>query len=527
MTQVYDAIVIGAGHNGLACAAYLGRAGRRVLVIEERPIVGGFTTTEETIAAAPGFKFSPAALDVVTGNIPPSVIDELRLERHGLRWVAPDPFYSFVTEDGASLAFWRDYRRTCAEIARYSKRDAENYAIFTEILRAVWATVTPYLMDHPTRPSWSTLWTVATRAFRRRRHLSRATRVLLSAPGAVVAEWFECREVQAALACFAIGGAVSLDEPMSGLVMSVMALQHEWGVRRPIGGMGELTRALAQEVAARGGQVRTSTTVTSLLHDGERVVGVATQSGEEIRARQVVGSIDPITLFLKLAPQSLLKYSVRAELAALGVYRNNVAPLRADVALRERPCLKVGRQRTLELLPGCIMLVSDVDAVRRTSNAIAGGDIASEIPVWISAPSVIDRTLVPPGSTGEGLYIYVPAVPYRLRGGQSWMDVKESVTSKVLDCFERHAPGVAATVICTATRSPEDLRRLSNVYCGHLFHADMSVAQMGPWRPTPALAGYRSPIRGLWHTGAGAHPMGTVCGWPGRAAAQTMLKHKS
>jgi beta-carotene ketolase (CrtO type) len=521
----YDVVVIGAGHNGLACGAYLAKAGRRVLILEERSIVGGFATTEETVAAAPGFKFNPAAMDMATGNIPPCVVDDLDLARHGLRWLSPDPFYSFIDPDGSSIAFWRDYRRTCVEISAFSARDAENYAALTEILRDFWVVISPYMMDHPRRPSMTTIWKVLTRAISRRKHLSRALRVLMSAPGPVLDEWFESPQLRTALACFAIGGVVPLDEPMAGLIMSVMALQHQWGVRRPVGGIGQFTQALAQDVIARGGDIRTSSPVTALIASQGRVIGVATDTGEEIHARRVIGAIDPTTLFLKLAPSDLVPAQVRTELRALGVYRNNFASFRSDVALRETPRLIVAPQRCRELLPSSMMFAQSIDAVRRTSNAIFGGEIAMpRIPVWVSAPSAIDRTLVPPASPGEGLYVFVPAVPFRLRDGMRWNEVRDVVLKDTLDTFEQFAPGVTASIIGCAARSPDDLRAYSNVYQGHLFHADMSAAQMGPWRPTPSLSGYRSPVAGLWHTAAGAHPMGTICAWPGRTAAHTLLR---
>jgi beta-carotene ketolase (CrtO type) len=334
----------------------------------------------------------------------------------------------------------------------------------------------------------------------------------MSAPGPVLDEWFESRELRTALACFAIGGVVPLDEPMAGLIMSVMALQHQWGVRRPVGGMGQFTQALAQDVIARGGEIRTGSPVTALLAAQDQVVGVATRGGEEIRARSVIGAIDPTTLFLRLAPSDLVPAQVRTELGALGVYRNNFASFRTDVALRETPRLIVSAERSRELLPSSMMFATSIEAIRRTSNAIFGGEIA--------------MPLVPPGSPGEGLYGFVPAVPFRLRDGKPWSEVRDAVLNDTLATFERFAPGASASIIGCAARTPEDLRSYSNVYQGNLFNADMSAAQMGPWRPTPSLSGYRSPIRGLWHTAAGAHPMGTICAWPGRAAAQTLLKDK-
>ena len=524
MSSNFDVILIGAGHNGLACAAYLARAGRRVLIVEGRSVPGGFTSTEETIAAAPGFRFSPAALDMATGNIPPSFVDELDLASHGLRWVDPDPFYSYVTPEGTSIAFWRDYRRTCSEIQALSPRDAHRYAELTEILRDVWITAAPYLMGHPRRPALSSLWKIAGHALRRRRHLTRATRVLLSAPGQVIEEWFESPELRAALACFAIGGVVPLDEPAAGLIMSVMALQHEWGVRRPVGGMGALVAALVADVEAHGGLMRTGDPVTTLLHGSGRVLGVATRSGAEYRAALVVGAIDPMTLFGRLAPAELVDARLRTELQALGVSRSNFAAFRVDIALHRRPRLVTGEERSRELLPSSMLLASDFDTVRRTSIAVGAGELPVDLPVWIAAPSVIDRSLVPAGSEGEGLYVFVPAVPRQLRDGGSWAGQRQTIVEQATVAFERIAPGFSRDIVGTAARSPEDIEAASGVYRGHAFHVDMCTSQLGPWRPTPSLAGYCSPIPGLWHTGAGAHPIGTVCGWPGRAAAKRLLQ---
>ena len=367
---MYDVIVIGAGHNGLTCAAYLARAGRKTLVLEERDIVGGFCTTEETIASLPGFKFCPTSLDVSTGNIQPSVFDELGLEKHGLKWIWPDPIYSYVHPDGRSLAFWRDYRRTCQEIEAFSKKDAQNYAVLTEIFTDVWKVASPYLMGHPTRPGMATIVETLRRVAPRVRNLSRAARLLISAPGPVLDEWFESPIVKAALACYSAGGVVSIDEPMSGLIMSIMALQHEWGMRRPIGGVGEITRTLRAEVEANGGEVILGCRVSSLLYTSGRIDGVVAASGREYRAREVIGAIDPITLFKKLMPAELMPDDLDKEMRGIGVYRNNFASFRADVAL-DRPLeLIVGRERTREIEASCMLFAPDVAMVRRAGSRV-------------------------------------------------------------------------------------------------------------------------------------------------------------
>lgn len=519
---MHQALIIGGGHNGLVCAAYLARAGLKPLVLEARDCVGGFATTEATIDAAPGFLFSPTSLDIATGNIPPSVMEELDLARHGLRWVSPDPFYSYVDPDGSSLAFWRDYRKTCGEISAFSRADAERYAELTVILRDTWHVIAPYMMGHPTRPGVRVLGRILLRALRHRRQLTRAVRILLSSPGAVIDEWFESRQLKAALACFAVGGAVPLDEPLAGLIMSVMALQHGWGVRRPVGGMGAFTAALATDIRARGGSVRTGTAVAEIRLRGNSVIGVTTAKGETIDAPLVIGAIDPISLFCRLLPKDSLPEKSSRELRALQVYRSNYSVFRADVALESMPTLITSAARSRELWPSSILLAPDIDFVRRTTAGIGAGALGDQFPLWVAAPSVIDRSLVPEGSAGEGLYIFAPAVPRRLAEG-IWDGSRHKVLSHCLSMLEGYAPGVRQAIIGTAARTPDDLRRFSAVHEGHLFHCDMSASQMGPWRPTPSLAGYASPVDGLWHTAAGAHPFGTVCGWPGRSTAAAVI----
>src|SRR5581483_8598447 len=181
----YDVIVAGGGHNGLTCAAYLARAGKRVLVLEQRDVVGGFCTTEETVPEAPGFRMSRFAAELSTGTIPPTVDAELQLEHEGLRWVHPDPFYAYLAPNGHSIGFWRDVARTCAEIAVFSRRDADASRTFNAIMTALWETVAPYMQGHPTRPAPRTLARMLRAAARGRSHLAEANRMMMSSPGAV------------------------------------------------------------------------------------------------------------------------------------------------------------------------------------------------------------------------------------------------------------------------------------------------------------------------------------------------------
>jgi beta-carotene ketolase (CrtO type) len=522
-----DVIVVGGGHNGLTCAAYLAKAGKQVLVLESRPIVGGFCTSEETVAEAPGFLMNPTSLDHVLTNVEPSIVDQLGLSRFGLRWVAPDPFYSYLHPDGAVIRFWRDHHRTAAEIRRISPKDAEHYVRFHEAMRDFWLVAAPYLMTHPTRPEARALGRVAWRALPLRKNLRVALRTLLSSPGSVIEQWFESEELKAALACFCVSSMGSLEEPGTGVILSAMAIQHHWGVRRPVGGNSAFSDALAAAVNHYGGEVRTSARVESIMTIGGSAVGVRLASGEEIRSDQVVGALDPHTLFRRMVDPDLVPEQVDDELRGMSVLRNNISSFRGDVALSTRPRIAgLSAAESDEVFGSVVLLAPSIDYVRRAVNACLQGVLTEEVPFWVAAPSVADRTLVPPESKGDSLYVYAPCVPYELADDVNWDTEKGKHLDRCLGIYDTYAPGLRESVIGVNATSPKDLTRYSDTYKGHLFHVDLSLDQFGPWRPTPSLAGYRTPIEGLWHTGAGAHPLGTLNGWSGRTTARTLLRTK-
>jgi beta-carotene ketolase (CrtO type) len=521
----YDIVVIGGGHNGLAAAAYASRAGRSVLVLETRHILGGFATTEATVPQAPGYLMNPYAADFVLGNIPPTVDDELDLAREGLRWVRPDPFYSYLDPDGGSFAFWRDASRTVSEIRRFSPVDARQYERFTEVLRDLWLTIYPYLQGHPVRVRPAAVAHIVSNLARRRGNLGIAARMMMSSPGAIIEEWFESRQLQAAMANFAVATMCSLDEPGSGIIMSMMALQHQWGVRRPIGGIGAFSQALAACARRHGTEIRTGTAVESIELTGNRANGVRLVDGSVVTARSVLCTLDPWTMCNRLLPSGALPDSVHRELRGMSVLRNNISAFKGDVAVAAPLSLsRHGRER--ELLPSVMLMAPSLEYVRRSTNAGLRGELTEEIPLWLAVPSVIDRTLVPEGSPGESLYVFLPAVPHELAGGVEWAGEKDKHLDRCLSIIEDYLPGLSGNIIGAQATSPDDLEKVSGIHKGHLFHADMTMSQFGPWRPVPSLAGYTTPVDGLLHAGAGNHPMGTVCGWSGRSAARLLTRDR-
>jgi beta-carotene ketolase (CrtO type) len=517
-----DVLVVGGGHNGLTCAAYLLRGGRTVTVLEANDEVGGFARTLDH-RGIEGFR-GTVAFDHVLTNLPNSIIDELDLARYGHRMVAPDPHYSWLREDGASIAFYRDQARTVEQIRRYSRRDAERYPELMNAFVDLWHTALPYLQDHPTRPTVRTVGTTLARAARHRRSLGTAARMMLSSPAAVIEEWFESPELRAALANFAVGSMAPLDEPGSGFVLSILALMQRWGVRRSVGGNGAFSAALAAAVRALGGEIRTGARVERIVFGDSVARGVALADGTELFADVIVAAIDPHTLLSGLLGEGVLSERMRSELRGMGVLRNNVSALKGDVALELRPALaRHGPQD--DLLSSCMMFCPTIEDVRRSTNAISRGEIPIDAPMWLSVTSVLDRTLVPDETGGaDAAYVYLPAVPFELADGSDWANVKDKVVENALDIFDTFAPGVKNTVSNVAATSPVDLIDISGVHRGSLMHVDQSLAQFGPWRPIPSLAGYQTPWKGLWHTGAGAHPCGLMNGWSGRTTAKRLLK---
>src|SRR5581483_4140706 len=270
----------------------------RVLVLEAADLVGGFSTTEELIPEQPGFRFNKHAIDLFSCMIPTSIVDDLELRRYGFQTVVTDPYATYLGPDGASICQWRDIDRTCAEIAHFSRRDAERYRRFAQTLGDAWNAFLPYLQGHPKRVSPATIVETAKRAAKARKSLGPAMRILMSSPAQVLEEWFERDELKVILGTWAAAtGQVSLETPGSAAGMAMAVLSHRRGCYRAVGGMGAVTGALARVIEAHGGVIRTGAPVACVDADEAGAHGVLLASGEEILASDVVGAVDPAALF--------------------------------------------------------------------------------------------------------------------------------------------------------------------------------------------------------------------------------------
>jgi beta-carotene ketolase (CrtO type) len=520
----FDSIVIGGGHNGLACAAYLGRAGQRVAVVEARGTLGGFTTSEAPFSNHPDVKVPMASMDLATANLPPSIIDALEMRKHGLELIEVDPFYSFITPDGTSMLFWRDVEKTCAELSRISPEDAAAYRDFTADMTAFWRVMAPYMHAHPTRPGITALARMTLSAGRAPKRLARAARVMLMSPRAIIETTFRSPALQAALANFAAASTAPLDQPGTGIILAVMAMQHEWGVNRPVGGMGAFADTLATIGAANNVTFHTGEAVQSIIVEDGTARGIRLANGESLFANNIIGAMDPKTLMLKLLPPSAITPRHAAALNGISVLGANIASARVDLLVQRPPEMVVDSARAAQLLPTSILIgPPSLADVQTYLMGCANGQLGAGIPVWAASPSMLDRSLTPtPGQ--QTFYIFIPAVPWRLAGGQAWSERRDELGELVINQLETVMPGLRGVILARAVRTPEDIQSVSGIERGCAYHADMTLAQMGPWRPTPAMAGYRTPVPGLWHTGAGAHPMGSVNGISGKLAAETVLR---
>ena len=516
-----DVIIIGGGHNGLTCAAYLAKAGKQVLVLEANSQVGGFCLTQE-IPGAPGYLMDTYGHEFPFTTIRPSVVDELELSRFGLKWVAPDPHNTYLSPEGTSWTMWHDLDRTCESIARLSPRDAEYYQRLMRSIMDLTHTILPYLMDHPTRPSLRTIATLIRRAVSHRKSLMTGARFMLCSPLQLI-NGFEREEIRAYFAQNTVTGTFQdIEEPMNTGIFLYFALMHLYPLQRPVGGTGAFAEALAACVSAAGGEVRTSSPVQRVVVRNGKAAGVILQSGDEIEAREVVSSIDPTSLFTRLMDKSDVPPIVQEEVRLMQVTANNVGHFKADLALSRRPTFPK-YSLTDSHIGGGISIAPGVEFIQRLQEANRCGELTDKGPFYIALPSVQDRTMVPPGSQGDSAFIWCGAVPQTLSGGRSWLDHKQIYLDKVIDHLEEYSPGFRDSIIAAHAICPAEFNQ-PWVYRGSSRAVDLVPSQTGPWRPSPSLGGYRTPIGGLWLTGHGTHPMSGYNGWPGRNTARTMLK---
>jgi len=514
----YDIVVIGGGHNGLVCAGYLAKAGQKVLVLEKHNVVGGFTTTEEAIPEAPGFKLIIGAMEH-GGLVDTPIVSDLELERFGLEYMCREEMYFFPFLDGVAVPIYKSVDKTCEAIAEFSKNDAEAYRDFVEFSGALLSLFGAVSYGAP--PTFGELAGAMGSGKAVGMDADRLIRTALSSPRAVVSEWFESEYMRAALAYY---GSVNQTAPStlgSGWAPSLLAGCHSSGQWRAKGGGGKLVECLTQAIEHHGGTVRASAEVTKIVVEDGKVRAVELRSGESIEAKHsIVSSIDAKRVFLDLMDQNLLDPSLIRQVKNITVAGTNVSEFKVDCALDKLPSLDRW-ERGREFIVGMIQPCPSVEYLEREFVDIRRGEFPEAPAVLISVPSVLDDTLAPPGK--HTLWISCFA-PYELSNGRNWDDIREETADHLLDVVAQYLPNIKKTMIGRVINTPLDWYRRTGAIAGNPNHMDMTLDQLFGYRPTPALAAYRTPIKGLYLSGSGVHPGGGLNGIPGHNTAQVVLQ---
>jgi phytoene dehydrogenase-like protein len=520
----YDAIVIGAGHNGLVTACYLARAGLRVLVLERREVVGGACVTEETF---PGFKVSTAAY--VNSLFHTAIVRDLKLADYGYEVLPREPSSFTPFPDERSLLMGPDADMTRKEIAKFSVRDAERYPEYEAMLERVAEVVEPTLTMTPpdvVKPRLSDLRTMLSlgRSFRRLGDAAgEVVEILTGAARPILDRWFESEELKGTLATDAVIGAMASPSMPGTAYVLFHHVMGESGGKRGVwayvrGGMGGLTQALAAAARDLGADVRCDAEVARILVRNGRATGVALASGDEFHAPIVASNADAHVTFLRLLDRSELPEAFVADVERIS-YAS--ASLKINVALAELPSFRA--------LPGSepgahhrgtIHLCPDQDYIERAFDDAKYGRPSAEPVLECTIPSVVDPTVAPPGR--HLMSMFVQYAPYELRDG-SWDDRREAFADRCFDLMDEYAPNFKRSVLDRQVLTPPDLERVFNLTGGNIFQGAMTPGQLFAFRPVPGHARYRTPLRGLYLCGAAAHPGGGVMGTPGLNAAREIL----
>jgi phytoene dehydrogenase-like protein len=522
--NTYDAVVIGGGHNGLVAAAYLARAGLKVVVLERRHVLGGAAVTEEVF---PGFRFSVASY--VVSLLRPEIVRELELPKHGLEILPLDGTFTPLEDD----YLWRvnDHGTTVRELRRWSRSDAEAYEDYSRLMVEMARFIKPILSMTPPDPGrfhpreWLPVARLA-RAFKDLPAEQQAVFVQLMTMSAAdfLDQWFETDPLKATMSASGIIGTFQgIRSPGTAYVLlhhymgEIDGVLRAWGI--PRGGTGAVSESIADAARSLGVEIRTEDPVEQLLTRDEEVTGVVTSSGEELTGRVTLSSLDPRQTFVRLVPPGQLDSAFLDEVER---YRYRGSSGKVNLALEGLPeftCLPGDGEH----LRGAISFSPGIDYMELAYDDAKSGRFSRRPYIDMVIPTLVDPSMAPPGK--HVMSCFVQYAPYQLADGDEWDDARrEAFGEAVVDTIAERAPNIRELILHKQVLTPRDIEERFGLSEGNIFQGELSLEQLFFNRPVPGWARYRTPLRNLWMCGSATHPGGGIMGASGRLAALQVVR---
>jgi phytoene dehydrogenase-like protein len=529
MAATYDAIVIGGGHNGLVAAAYLAGTGARTVVLEGRHKTGGAATTEAPWPEAPEFKVT--RLSYVMSLLPPTIIKDLELDRHGYKIFPMGPYYQAFPEGGSIKLYADDAKRNYESVSVWSKKDAEAMpkwdawlAGLADVLGPLLLTVPPALGSRKPRDLAATLRLAWRHCGLDVRTIADVTRLMTMSIADLLDDWFESPQVKGALAVNGVIGTwAGPYEPGTAYVMAHHSIGDvgdghlgNWGFQE--GGMGAVASAIESAARARGAEIRINSTVARVLLEGGRAVGVALTNGAEIRAKVVVSTVHPKIAFLEHVGASNLPDDFVGDISR---WKSRSGVVKINLALGELPdFIADPGTRLQEHHTGSVEMAPTVEYIERAFQDARDGKPAVRPFSDGVIPTAFDKTLCPDGTHIMSLFTqWVPS---------DWADEPhdaelEAYADRMIDCYNELAPNFKSSILHRDVVGPYQMEHEYGLVGGNIFHGELSLEQLFHMRPAPGFADYRTPVPGLYYGSSATHAGGGVCGIPGWQAARAAI----